>query len=190
MSPPNRPQPPRRPTPPSPNAGRTTPTTAAASASTSASATSPGAGPSAAGPAGAGQAGAGQANAVPGAPVEPVVTDAAPPRMRIVRPYAITGGRTRSGDADLPIETLVVTTPKGDKNMLGLALERRSIAQLCHEPISVAEVAARIGVPLGVARVLVGDMASDGFVEVHRPQSAGRPDLRLLERVLGGIRAI
>jgi hypothetical protein len=110
--------------------------------------------------------------------------------MRIVRPYALTGGRTRSGDADLPIETLVVTTAQGTQGMARFANERRSIAHLCQQPISVAEVAARLGVPLGVARVLVGDMAGDGFVEVHRPHTAGRPDLRLLERVLGGIRAI
>jgi hypothetical protein len=58
-------------------------------------------------------------------------------------------------------------------------------------PISVAEVSAHLHIPLGVARVLVGDMTAAGLVEVHRPRATGeRPDLVLLERVLDGIRAI
>jgi len=79
---------------------------------------------------------------------------------------------------------------QGQRQLTNLAHERRRIAELCREPISIAEVAARLGVPLGVARVLVGDMATDGFVDVHRPHTTDRPDLKLLERVLGGIRAL
>ena len=109
--------------------------------------------------------------------------------MRMVRPYALTGGRTRAAE-DLPLETLVVTTGHGLAEGASLVHERRRIAAVCLEPISVAEVAARISVPLGVAKVLVGDMAEAGLVEVHRPHNADRPDLRLLERVLGGIRAL
>ena len=107
----------------------------------------------------------------------------------MVRPYALTGGRTRAA-ADFPLETLVVTTELGVSERATLAHERRRIADVCQQPISVAEVAARISVPLGVAKVLVGDMAEAGLVEVHRPHNADRPDLRLLERVLGGIRAL
>ena len=109
---------------------------------------------------------------------------------RLVRPYTLTGGRTRSEAADFPIETLVVTTADGTRRIGELAHEQRRIAQLCGEPISVAEVAARIGVPLGVARVLVGDLSADGVVDVHRPNGGDRTDLKLLERVLGGIRAL
>ncbi len=111
-------------------------------------------------------------------------------QSRLVRPYTLTGGRVRSESNDFPIETLVVTTVPGQRQLTNLAHERRRIAELCQEPISIAEVAARIGVPLGVARVLVGDMATDGFVDVHRPHTTDRPDLKLLERVLGGIRAL
>jgi hypothetical protein len=74
---------------------------------------------------------------------------------------------------------------------LSLSLERRSIALLCRDILSIAEISARLDLPLGVARVLVGDMAGEGLVTVHRPASVGdRPDLALLERVLYGLRTI
>ena len=89
---------------------------------------------------------------------------------RLVRPYAMTGGRTRPADDDL---------------------ERRSIALLCRYILSIAEISPRLDLPLGVVRVLVGDMAGEGLVTVHRPASVGdRPDLALLERVLYGLRTI
>ena len=114
-----------------------------------------------------------------------------PAGNRLVRPYAVTGGRTRSRPVDLPLETLVTTTDAGERALTSLRFERRSIATLCREPVSVAEVAARVGVPLGVARVLVGDMTDAGHLEVHLPaESGGRPDVVLLERVLEGLRGL
>ena len=107
---------------------------------------------------------------------------------RLVRPYAITGGRTRSR-SDLAMEALVVTSVEGTSRSR-LVMERRRIADLAETPISVAEISAHLQVPLGVARVLVGDMADEGLVRVHQPQSNGRPDIVLLERVLNGIRAL
>ena len=113
-------------------------------------------------------------------------------RRPFVRPYAVTGGRTRPAQAEeLELEALVSTTSAGDAAIGSLTLERRSIAMLCRDILSIAEVAARLEVPLGVARVLVGDMAEDGLVAVHRPSSpSDRPDLALLERVLYGLREL
>jgi hypothetical protein len=63
-----------------------------------------------------------------------------------------------------------------------------TIAALCHDILSIAEVSAKLHVPLGVIRVLVGDMADEHLVMVHRPAHAGdRRDLVLLERVLYGL---
>jgi hypothetical protein len=109
---------------------------------------------------------------------------------RLVRPYAMTGGRTRPTHDDLELETLVSTTALGETSVT-LSLERRSIALLCRDILSVAEISARLDLPLGVTRVLVGDMSEEGLVTVHRPASVGdRPDLALLERVLYGLRTI
>jgi hypothetical protein len=112
------------------------------------------------------------------------------PDPRRVRPYAMTGGRTRPTHEDLEIETLVSTTSTGEQTPK-LTVEQRSIAALCHDILSIAEVSAQLHLPLGVVRVLVGDMADEHLVMVHRPAHAGdRPDLALLERVLYGLHTI
>jgi hypothetical protein len=109
---------------------------------------------------------------------------------RRVRPYAMTGGRTRPTHDDLEIEALVSTTSVGEQTPK-LTVEQRAIAALCHDILSIAEVSARLHLPLGVIRVLVGDMADEHLVMVYRPAKAGdRADLALLERVLYGLRAI
>jgi hypothetical protein len=113
------------------------------------------------------------------------------PALR-VRSYVLTGGRTRS-DVDLPIETLVKVTGHGVSAAPRLALERKRIVSLCGSAISIAEVSAHLSVPLGVARVLVGDMCEEGLLTDYKPQhstTGERPDLKLLERVLDGIQAL
>jgi hypothetical protein len=108
-----------------------------------------------------------------------------------VRPYAWTRGRTKPG-LDLAIETLVSTSQRGRDQMGLLQVEHRAVAELCEQTRSVAEVAALLSLPLGVARVLLGDMAGLGFVTVHQTaSSAGNaPDLALMERVLSGLRRL
>ena len=108
-----------------------------------------------------------------------------------VRPYTWTRGRTKSG-FDLAIETLVSTSRRGGEQMGMLQVEHRAVAELCEQARSVAEVAALLSLPLGVARVLLGDMAGLGLVTVHQTaSSAGNaPDLALMERVLSGLRRL
>ncbi|MCD2194848.1 DUF742 domain-containing protein [Actinomycetospora endophytica] len=104
-----------------------------------------------------------------------------------VRPYVRTRGRTRAR-TDLRVETLVsIPSPRP-------ALEdpeHRTIGELCDGPRSVAEVAALMQVPLGVARVLIGDMADEGTLTVHPTVdtlSPGRgPDRAVMNRVLRGL---
>ncbi len=83
----------------------------------------------------------------------------------LLRPYAMTGGRSRPRRAELGTGSLVTTTRRGE-SAGGQTLERRSIALLCREPQSVAEISALLELPLGVIRVLVGDMADEGLVEL------------------------
>jgi len=109
------------------------------------------------------------------------------PRMR-VRSYVYTQGRTRA-NVDLPIETLVKVTAQGTSAAPRLQLERKKIVGLCNAPLSIAEISAHLSIPLGVARVLVGDMAEEGFLTSYKPRDE-RPDLKLLERVLDGLQAL
>ena len=111
-----------------------------------------------------------------------------PEQGPLVRPYAVTGGRTRP-DYELAIEALVSTTRLGDRSAESTAPERQQICYLCRLARSVAEIAAYLRMPLGVARVLVGDMAQEGLVRVHQAHTpTDRPDLALMQRVLNGLR--
>jgi Protein of unknown function (DUF742) len=109
---------------------------------------------------------------------------------RVVPVYAITGGRTRASDNDLALETLVTTTNDGLASLHLLRFERARIVELCQRPVSVIEVAAHLGVPVGVARVLVSDLHEDRMLAVHLPVATrdGRPPREILQRLLDGLR--
>lgn len=116
----------------------------------------------------------------PAIPSDPEVDDS------LVRPFVITGGRTRHARVHLRVEALVACTglePRG-----GLQFEHASILDICRQPVSVAEVAARIGVPLGVAQILVGDLADAGLVRVHEATPNATP--ALLMRLIDAVRAL
>ncbi|SDH00194.1 Protein of unknown function [Lentzea fradiae] len=109
----------------------------------------------------------------------------------LVRPYTRTGGRTRP-DYDLAIEALISTSEKGLERDAAVLPEHRSICGLCVDTRSVAEVAALLRLPLGVVRVLIGDMASMGLVLIHQGGLVvgDRPSMEFLERVLSGLRRL
>lgn len=107
-----------------------------------------------------------------------------------IRPYALTGGRTRPR-VDLEIETLIRTNDRGWSVLGEVGPEERRILELAAAPISVAEVSAHLGVVLGVARVLVGDLVAGGRVDRSAPAAApANDDVSLLERVLDGLKAL
>lgn len=131
-------------------------------------------------------------------PVPPVEAPAGPEEWNepaipasVVRPYTWTRGRT-SPVFDLGIETLVSTSDHGYDVAVLTSEEHRAVAELCRDPRSVAEVAALLSLPLGVARVLLADMADLNLVTVHRSaySSGDTPDLALMERVLSGLRRL
>jgi Protein of unknown function (DUF742) len=105
-----------------------------------------------------------------------------------LRPYALTEGRTEPTGPRLAVEDLVGAAADPPP---WLSLEHRSIALASHETLSVAELAARVDLPLGVTRVLVGDLAQQGVVTVHRaPSHTGGPNVALLEQVLHGLQRL
>ncbi|MBM7089176.1 DUF742 domain-containing protein [Streptomyces sp. NPDC012461] len=119
-----------------------------------------------------------------------------------VRPYSLTGGRTRFGHV-LLVETFVASTaaleaPEERKELTSGGLsavmpESRAIVELCRRMRTVAEIAALLRMPLGVVRVLLSDLADQGQIRVYGTgtgHGTGRPDRALLERVLSGLRRL
>jgi hypothetical protein len=110
----------------------------------------------------------------------------------LVRPYAMTGGRTRPR-YQLAIEALVSTAADPDR-LRGQLPEHQRICLLCREIKSIAEISALLTIPLGVVRILVADLAEAGLVAIHQPggdeSAGGQPDVTLLERVLSGLRKL
>jgi hypothetical protein len=112
-------------------------------------------------------------------------------RRTVVRPYVLTRGRTNSSlgvfALHAPILALVTTEQLGRN----ATPEDRHIIELCQTPTSVAEVSARLGTPVGVLRVLVGDLVEARMLTVREVENrADHRDVRLLERLLEGIRAL
>ncbi|MBV9445387.1 MAG: DUF742 domain-containing protein [Streptosporangiaceae bacterium] len=108
----------------------------------------------------------------------------------LVRPYAVTRGRTEPR-YQLEIEAMVAAAPYNARDLSLLSPECQAILQLCRDWQSVAEISAVLRMPLGVARILIADMAVEGLVRVHQLNHAqGGPDVKLLERVLSGLRRL
>ncbi|MFG2604614.1 DUF742 domain-containing protein [Streptomyces sp. NPDC048514] len=117
-----------------------------------------------------------------------------------VRPYSLTGGRTRFGHV-LLVETFVAALEAGEerKELTNSPLttrimpEMQAIVELCRRMRTVAEIAALLKMPLGVVRVLLSDLADQGKIRVYGTgtgHGTGRPDRALLERVLSGLRRL
>jgi Protein of unknown function (DUF742) len=127
-----------------------------------------------------------------------MVTEAEPPleehqgsRAALARPYSWTEGRTEPS-VELAIEAQVQATPEGHTAGFAPTSPLWTVVRLCAEPCSIAELAAHMSVPLGVAKVLVADLVADGLVVVQATLSddATIDERReLIERVLSGLRA-
>ena len=121
---------------------------------------------------------------------EPAGRSAPEESSALVRPYAVTGGRTKPR-YQLQIEAMVAASHYEARDLSVLSPECQAILGFCRDWRSVAEISAVLRMPLGVARVLIGDMAMDGLVRVHQiDHEQGRPDMNLLERVLSGLRKL
>ncbi len=105
---------------------------------------------------------------------------------RLIRPYAITGGRT-GGEVEIGLESQIQASTRASHHLGAYRWEAARLIELVQTPMALIELAARLELPLGVARVLVADLISDGAVVLHQPvttQNFGS----LLERVLDGVR--
>ena len=123
---------------------------------------------------------------------------------RMVRPYAMTRGRTSADVAEISLEaqihrTLACTDPSADPSADPLGgpadvitrhrWEAGRILQILEQPTALIEVAARADLPIGVVRVIIGDLVDEGVVAVQRERQV--PSYAsLLEKVLDGVRAL
>jgi hypothetical protein len=114
------------------------------------------------------------------------------PRGALVRPYAVTRGRTEPRQ-DIPVEGVLTTSRAGHEEARFAGYEKNRIAIMCQgRPLSVAEIAAYTRLPLGVARVLIADMVGDGLLNLRNaaPAKGYQERMNLLERVLSGLRKL
>jgi hypothetical protein len=126
---------------------------------------------------------AGRARPVPARP------DGAIPgeQTTTLRPFVITSGRVDGPDPDIGMETQVTAHPGAAPARL--SPEKRAIVSLCTQPLSVAEISARLRMHLGVTRILVGDLRAAGQLDVHVLENEF-PDPETIMRVIRGLRAI
>jgi hypothetical protein len=106
---------------------------------------------------------------------------------RLIRPYAITGGRTGAGEVQIDLESQIQANTRASHHLGAYRWEAAKVIEFVQTPMALVELAARLEIPVGVARVLVADLIADGAVVLHTPVTT--PNFgSLLERVLDGVR--
>lgn len=109
----------------------------------------------------------------------------------VVRPYAVTKGRTLpSGGESFGLIDVVIATSERQPEFLRLGPEHRQILSLCRRPTPIVDLTSEIDLPLGVVRVLLGDLTSEGMVRVLSTQKQPMTDERLLRMVLDGLESL
>jgi ribosomal protein S25 len=102
-----------------------------------------------------------------------------------VRPFIVTGGRTRPLRDGLRIESLVLATERA--STVPLRFEQRRLVELAQRAVSLAELAARLAVPIGVARVLVSDLHQEELIKIVEPHELPRD---VIERIRDLVKAL
>ncbi|MEU6525639.1 DUF742 domain-containing protein [Streptomyces sp. NPDC046924] len=108
---------------------------------------------------------------------------------RLVRPFTLTGGRTRPSRADFTLITTVTAADPQPEAAARPQPEHTRILRLCAEPVAVAEIAARLDLPMSVIVIMLCDLLEAGRITVHPPHHVTRttPDLDLLQKVRDGL---
>ena len=112
----------------------------------------------------------------------------------MVRPYAVTGGRTEPARGELlDLLTVMVATgqPVTADDRMRQTPEHRAVLELCRGHVTVADLAAETGLPVGVVRVLLADLAAQGTVTAVAKRALGqRAETDVLQEILNGLRAL
>ncbi len=110
-------------------------------------------------------------------------------RSRRVRPYILTGGRTRPRH-HLLVETLISVPHYDPQFSASLLPESRALYERARETLSLAELSAHLTIPMGAVRVLISDLATQGMVFIHPTGHAYQYDPIILERILDGLKKL
>jgi DNA-directed RNA polymerase specialized sigma24 family protein len=109
----------------------------------------------------------------------------------VVRPYTVTGGRAQPRTGDLDLLTYVEALYAPEADLIHLQPEHRAILSMTATALSLAEIAARVDLPLGVVRVLIGDLLQENLVVCFDSGTSSRPpDENVLKAVIDGLRAL
>jgi hypothetical protein len=108
----------------------------------------------------------------------------------VVRPYALTGGRTRPSGERFDLLDMVRAVRGAFQELPRLAPEQAELLQRCQMPTPIAELAADLDLPVGVIRILVADLRERDLVTIHRAQPAAFSDLKILQEVVDGLRRL
>ncbi len=109
----------------------------------------------------------------------------------VVRPYAVTKGRTApSSGSHIGLIDSVVATGQWPQPQFRPGPEQRQILEFCHRPVPVVDLASGINLPVGVVRVLLGDLIDEGMLRVLPAQRKPHTDQRLLRMVLDGLESL
>jgi hypothetical protein len=108
----------------------------------------------------------------------------------VVRPYALIGGLARPSGQRLDLLDMVRAVRRGAQEPPRLSPEQAALLERCQMPAPVAELASGLDLPVGVIRILVGDLRERGLVTIHRAQSVGFSDLKILQEVVDGLRRL
>ncbi len=109
----------------------------------------------------------------------------------VVRPYTVTGGRARPVTGSLDLLSYVEALYAPEADLVNLQPEHRSILSLTRTALSLAEIAAHVDLPVGVVRVLIGDLVQANLVSTFSSGTAvNPPDESTLQAVIDGLRAL
>ncbi len=105
----------------------------------------------------------------------------------VVRPFVMTGGRTRAQRRDIRVETILSAVPDADTN--GLNTEAKRLFAVCRKPMSVAEASSELGIVVGVTMILAADLVVGGQMELHQTDPV-EIELDVLSRMIERVRAL
>src|ERR1700730_7380134 len=108
----------------------------------------------------------------------------------VVRPYAVTGGRTRPAGPAFDLIAQVEAVRGLPESFIDLQPEHRQILRLSHQPASIADLASDLDLPLGVVRILLADLRERGLTRIRQPGPAVHSDLQTLQEVADGLRKL